>query len=122
MCTDEYRKLKHLMWKREPVNFYYKEPSVDEKTTFGEDDDGSLTPATTNGFLDSDHENITDQGSPVDSRNPSPAPSSIGSQEVYPCKVCGREFSKVKSRSAHMKTHGAGAAAAAAAAAASFRC
>lgn len=31
----------------------------------------------------------------------------------YPCKVCGKVFTKVKSRSAHMKVHGAGAAAAA---------
>lgn len=132
VCTDEYRKLRNLRWKREQVNFYYngtsgKETTGDEKSsaiaedsksTYGEDEDGSITPATTNGFLDSDHEDITDQGSVTDSRNPSPAPSSIGSQEVYPCKVCGREFSKVKSRSAHMKTHGAGAAASVA----SFRC
>lgn len=35
-------------------------------------------------------------------RNKPPNPQPLGS---YKCKVCGKEFQKVKSRSAHMKTH-----------------
>lgn len=40
--------------------------------------------------------------------------STTNSKEVrkidFPCKICGKIFSKVKSRSAHMKIHGTGAA------------
>lgn len=34
-----------------------------------------------------------------------PSPNREESTEVFPCKLCGRVFSKVKSRSAHMKSH-----------------
>lgn len=50
-----------------------------------------------------------------DSLNPSPAASSVGSLSLnrdcsnalvdYPCRICGKTFNKVKSRSAHMKVH-----------------
>lgn len=47
----------------------------------------------------------------IDSANPSPATSvSSSTAESFPCKLCGKVFSKVKSRSAHMKIHGSGAA------------
>ena len=52
----------------------------------------------------------------LDSGNPSPA-TSVSSQAAmpvtecsYPCKLCGKVFQKVKSRSAHMKIHGSGSA------------
>ncbi|KAJ8046041.1 Transcriptional-regulating factor 1 [Holothuria leucospilota] len=31
--------------------------------------------------------------------------SEDGTQNLYPCKICGKEFTKIKSRSAHMKSH-----------------
>ncbi|XP_033734969.1 uncharacterized protein LOC117323697 isoform X2 [Pecten maximus] len=34
-----------------------------------------------------------------------PAPAPADGSEVFPCKLCGRVFPKVKSRSAHMKIH-----------------
>ncbi|XP_034326291.2 transcriptional-regulating factor 1 isoform X3 [Magallana gigas] len=34
-----------------------------------------------------------------------PSPNRDESTEVFPCKLCGRVFAKVKSRSAHMKSH-----------------
>ncbi|XP_062577324.1 transcriptional-regulating factor 1-like isoform X1 [Saccostrea cucullata] len=41
------------------------------------------------------------------SKPPKPSPVNDGDQptEVFPCKLCGRVFHKVKSRSAHMKSH-----------------
>ncbi|XP_078491939.1 uncharacterized protein zf(c2h2)-117 isoform X2 [Ciona intestinalis] len=47
----------------------------------------------------------------IDSPSPAASPASVASSDdpppqIFSCPVCGKSFAKVKSRNAHMKTHG----------------
>lgn len=129
VCPDEYRKLRIIRRKREQDGFHAVKsipaaiPEEEEKQSeLGvEAEDQSLdagngsrscSPILTGSLTcpDSDGSSMTG----FDSMNPSPAPSSTGSfvnnnnqgESGFPCKLCGKVFSKIKSRSAHMKIHG----------------
>lgn len=121
VCADEYRKLR-VIRRRKEQSLYAPEAErqkhdveEDEEShsilNGGDDDSRSQTPSG----LNSCYPESGDEGSTTgfESGNPSPAPSSVGSVGVnnnnhgeYPCKICGKVFNKIKSRSAHMKIHG----------------
>ncbi|CAN7995374.1 unnamed protein product [Ixodes hexagonus] len=46
------------------------------------------------------------QGSPPTAQPPPEPPQQCEPPQVFPCRLCGRVFAKVKSRNAHMKSHG----------------
>ena len=128
MCQDEYRRLRVIRRKREHETYFYnlrsKEGEENNNETnnnnnikldFETDNNNDM-----NGLANSGQSSDIDDNasSLMDSTNPSPA-TSVGSAVTasisvpecsYPCKLCGKVFQKVKSRSAHMKIHGSGSA------------
>lgn len=134
VCPDEYRKLRIIRRKREQDGFHAvksipppileeedeKQSDLPEVASVEPEDQSldaangsrSCSPILTGSLTcpDSDGSSMTG----FDSMNPSPAPSSTGSfvnnnnqgESGFPCKQCGKVFSKIKSRSAHMKIHG----------------
>ncbi|XP_072389156.1 uncharacterized protein [Diabrotica undecimpunctata] len=132
VCADEYRKLKHT---RERRNHYLKhvEVDIDEKLYTGIADSGSPLPmpdtrsfvcefpdcsasfnsrAALNGHIrihgGTARSSPTPSSTTTERRSVSVTSSSVcppDSTEEYPCKICGKVFSKIKSRSAHMKSH-----------------
>lgn len=124
VCPEEYRRLRVIRRKRENETYFYnlrskegEENNNNIKLDFEMDNNNDINGSLTNSGQSSDIED--NASSLIDSRNPSPA-TSVGSQNVtvinsvpessYPCKLCGKVFQKVKSRSAHMKIHGSGSA------------
>ncbi|CAG2161919.1 unnamed protein product, partial [Oppiella nova] len=135
VCPEEYRRLRVIRRKRENETYFYNlrsKEGEDNPTNHNNNNNGNNNSIKYETDFDADNNNDTDcltnggsglgvnsaQSSDVednvssflDSANPSPA-TSVGSQlGDYPCKLCGKVFQKVKSRSAHMKIHGSGAA------------
>lgn len=129
VCPEEYRKLRVIRRKREQDGFHAKSippmileedgekhgsigPPVEENCDrLVNGGSRSCSPILTGSLTcpDSDGSSMTG----FDSMNPSPAPSSTGSmvnnnnqgESGFPCKLCGKVFNKIKSRSAHMKIH-----------------
>ncbi|RZC33533.1 mucin-12, partial [Asbolus verrucosus] len=110
VCIDEYRKLKYL---RERRNSHSKsvEADVEEKPY----PDAKLLGSFNSRAALNGHIRIhggTARNSPTPSANTDKRTSSVSSTvchpdstEDYPCKICGKVFTKIKSRSAHMKSH-----------------
>ena len=126
VCPDEYRRLRVIRRKREHETIFYNLRSKEGEENNNETNNNNNS--NTNGIkMEFDIEvghsgqssDVDDNGSSLmDSTNPSPA-TSVGSQQAapasvpefsFPCKLCGKVFQKVKSRSAHMKIHGSGSA------------
>ena len=128
VCPDEYRKLRILRRKREQEGLHAKSvPALEgvDKHDSGlnpivEDSSHEVAnPASRScspflGSLPYPDSEASGSMTGFDSMNPSPAPSSTGSMvnnnnqgesSGFPCKLCGKVFSKIKSRSAHMKIH-----------------
>ncbi|XP_049826853.1 uncharacterized protein LOC109598471 isoform X2 [Aethina tumida] len=134
VCTDEYRKLKQVREKRNHKNSESdmdEKPYPDAKL-LGIADSGSPMPVqdATRNFVCEFPEcsasfnsraalngHIRIHGGTAARNSPTPAAierrsASVSSTvchpdstEDYPCKICGKVFSKIKSRSAHMKSH-----------------
>lgn len=127
VCPDEYRRLRLIRRKREQETIFYNLRSKENE------DGNNIIEQRIKDDVDYDVENNNESeaigighsgqssdmddnvSSLIDSANPSPA-TSVGSSaqttmSEYPCKLCGKVFQKVKSRSAHMKIHGSGSSA-----------
>lgn len=86
---------------RDCVNFYYhwKKSTSRNSTLRRAAGYSTLTPITTSTPTSPSIPEDTNNNSVSQSENRPPI------DEQFPCKVCGRVFEKIKSRSAHMKRH-----------------
>ncbi|XP_044266026.1 uncharacterized protein LOC123012213 isoform X5 [Tribolium madens] len=135
VCVDEYRKLKYLRERRQShsksIEGEVEEKPYPDAKLLGIVDSGSPMPVQeTRSFICefadcsasfnsraalNGHIRIhggTARNSPTPSANADKRTSSVSSTvchpdstEDYPCKICGKVFTKIKSRSAHMKSH-----------------
>jgi len=125
VCSDEYKRLRIIRRKREQDELYSLRSKAAQEDKEGTpspkpDDDGNFNcefPGCNAAFstrqgLGVHVRSHTRGHSPHRGRNtPSPGPPSNKStisedgEEIFPCKICGKIFHKVKSRNAHMKSH-----------------
>lgn len=123
VCPDEYRRLRVIRRKREHETIFYnlrsKEAEENNNNNIKlEMEIENNAESELNGLANSCQSSDVDDNtsSLLDSGNPSPATSvssfsaTAANECSYPCKLCGKVFQKVKSRSAHMKIHGSGSA------------
>lgn len=120
VCPEEYRKLRIIRRKREQEMFHAKSitppiQEAEEQEVPLDNASRSCSPILTGSLTCADSDGSSMTG--FDSMNPSPAASSTGSivnnnnqgeSSGFPCKLCGKVFNKIKSRSAHMKIHSSG--------------
>ncbi|GIX66669.1 mitotic deacetylase-associated SANT domain protein [Caerostris darwini] len=121
VCPDEYKRIRLIRRRKEQESLIYNLRSKEEAQVKEEksrkrscspagrkNEDAPEKHTAVNGSVSasksqtktSAHENSTYNGSDISSTYDFTEP-----MEGYPCKVCGKIFSKVKSRSAHMKSH-----------------
>ncbi|GIY07466.1 zinc finger protein 541 [Caerostris extrusa] len=108
VCPDEYKRIRLIRRRKEQESLIYNLRSKEEAQIRKRKADAPEKHTTVNGSVSasksqtktSAHENSTYNGSDVSSTYDFTEP-----MDGYPCKVCGKIFSKVKSRSAHMKSH-----------------
>ncbi|XP_035704519.1 mucin-5AC isoform X3 [Folsomia candida] len=94
VCPNEYERIRSMWKKREAaftVELLKTIPPVPTCTQV-------QLPTTSQKSSVSAKQNKSHQTSPASSRG-------LSLNDEYPCKICGKIFSKVKSRSAHMKSH-----------------
>ncbi|CAG7831628.1 unnamed protein product, partial [Allacma fusca] len=110
VCSSEYERVRNVWKKRDAAFTLELLKNVPPPSSLHIPSRVSLVNSSNNhGFLDSLHlksqvpNQITDVSTP--SSDNSAGPTHLLSHEEYPCKVCGKVFNKVKSRSAHMKSH-----------------
>ncbi|KAL1110103.1 hypothetical protein AAG570_008180, partial [Ranatra chinensis] len=97
VCPEEYKKSKLVRKKHR---------EIESETEISKIDVPSFNSrAALNGHIRI-HVGGTTGRCPTPDKRSSPAQMSIAeTAEEYPCKICGKIFNKVKSRSAHMKSH-----------------
>ncbi|XP_054714606.1 uncharacterized protein LOC129224210 [Uloborus diversus] len=132
VCPDEYKRLRLIRRRKEQESLYYnlrsKEESQDDEEKSLKHSSSPPCSTTRKAAIEDAPENVSINGSlPTDKcttkssgHGNSPAVTTstyngsnlssaydfpIEPLEEFPCKICGKIFSKVKSRSAHMKSH-----------------
>uniref|UniRef100_T1KE71 Uncharacterized protein n=1 Tax=Tetranychus urticae TaxID=32264 RepID=T1KE71_TETUR len=119
ICPEEYKRLRIIRRRKEQEGLFYGNQVVTkEEETEDNDVDNKSAVEGENGDDDALSIDSPMNASPssVSSTATSGITVSVGGSSNkdksgnFPCRVCGKVFSKVKSRSAHMKVHGAGAA------------
>ena len=116
ICPEEYKRLRIVRRRKEQEGLFYSNPVVtkEEETEDNDVDNKSAVDGDEDALsIDSP---MNASPSSVSSTATAGASVVVGGKSkeksgLFPCRVCGKVFSKVKSRSAHMKVHGAGAAA-----------
>ncbi|XP_053204649.1 transcription factor mef2A-like isoform X2 [Panonychus citri] len=118
ICPEEYKRLRIVRRRKEQEGLFYSNPvvtkeeetednDVDNKSAVDGDDDALSIDSPMNASPSS-VSSTTTSATPIGGVVVGNSKEKSG---LFPCRVCGKVFSKVKSRSAHMKVHGAGAAA-----------
>ncbi|XP_035218844.1 suppressor of activated egl-4 protein 1-like [Stegodyphus dumicola] len=134
VCPDEYKRIRLIRRRKEQESLYYnlrskEEFQENEEKSVKQNSSPTTTPNRRQGIEDTSEKRVAVNGSVSSSKsseiktsvhnNTSSAATSTynGSNvastydftmeplEEFPCKICGKVFPKVKSRSAHMKSH-----------------
>ncbi|XP_015926760.1 zinc finger protein 541 [Parasteatoda tepidariorum] len=127
VCPDEYKRIRLIRRRKEQESLYYNLRSKEDMQENEEKNKRNPSPPTVNGRKnaeESSEKHITVNGTASEVKTCFTTTASSYSTSTYngtgitstyeftpeplekfPCKICGKIFNKVKSRSAHMKSH-----------------